>query len=195
VNLFPTRRSALGGGLAAAILVAATLTGCSSGQQSQTATQEPAVNGTSGGNGSIALRDVRIRADITGAALPAGKTVDLLFVASNQSTSENDRLVSITSDVGSVTLSPDSPQIPAQRALMVGKPESAETEALAALSDSVKANAAVKLNKPITNGLTYNFTFKFERSGQATIAVPITAGDIATRVEQAPPPAPSEGGH
>jgi copper(I)-binding protein len=195
VNLFSNRRSVLGGGFAAAILVAATLTGCGSGQQSQTATQEPAVNGTSGGTGAIALRDVRIRADITGAALPAGKTVDLMFLASNQSPSESDRLVSITSDVGSVTISPDTPQIPAQHALVVGKPEGAETEALAALSDAVKANAAVKLSKPITNGLTYNFTFKFERSGQSTIAVPVTAGDIATRVEQAPSPPASGEGH
>ena len=30
--------------------------------------------------------------------------------------------------------------------------------------------------KPITNGLTYNFTFNFEKAGQASVMVPISAG-------------------
>jgi hypothetical protein len=32
------------------------------------------------------------------------------------------------------------------------------------------------LTKPITNGLTYNFTFNFEKAGQASVLVPISAG-------------------
>ncbi len=31
------------------------------------------------------------------------------------------------------------------------------------------AKATVNLAKPITNGLTYNFTFNFEKAGQATV--------------------------
>ena len=85
MNLFPTRASAFGGGLVACVLIAATLTGCSAGQQSQTSIQESAVNGASGGVGTIALRDVRIRAQVTGAALQPGESVDLLFVAVNES--------------------------------------------------------------------------------------------------------------
>jgi hypothetical protein len=186
VNLFPTRGSALGSGLLAAALIAATLTGCGSGQQSQTATQEPAVNGTSAGVGTIALRDLRIRAEINGAALQPGESVDLLFVATNQSTDENDRLMSITSDVGSVTLSPSNPQIPATGSLIVGKPDSHEAEALQALSDAQKATAKVKLSKPIANALTYDFVFKFQRAGEAKVAVPVTAGENAPRHGQAP---------
>jgi hypothetical protein len=189
VNLFPTRASAFGGGLVAAVLIAATLTGCGTGQQSQTATQEPAVNGANGAVGSVALRDVRIRAEVTGAALAPGESVDLLFTAINQSETDNDRLVGITSDIGSVTITPANPEIPVGRSLIVGKPEGADAEALQALSNAVKATATLKLSKPLASALTYNFVFKFERAGQGTVGVPVTAGDTAPRAEQAPPPA------
>lgn len=192
MNLFPTRASAFGGGLIACVMIAATLTGCSAGQQSQTATQEPAVNGASGGVGTIALRDVRIRAQVTGAALQPGESVGLLFVAANQSDTDNDRLVGITSDIGPVTLNPVNPEIPAARTLIVGKPDGVEADAMQALSTAVKANATVKLTKPLANALTYNFVFTFERAGQAAIGVPVTAGDTAPRAEQ---PSPAGEGH
>jgi hypothetical protein len=192
VNLFPTRASASGGALVACVMIAATLTGCSAGQQSQTATQEPAVNGASAGVGTIALRDVRIRAQVTGAALQPGDSVGLLFVAANQSATDNDRLVGITSDIGPVTLNPVNPEIPAARTLIVGKPDGVEADAMQALSTAVKANATVKLTKPLANALTYNFVFTFERAGQAAIGVPVTAGDTAPRAEQ---PSPAGEGH
>ena len=192
MNLFPTRASAFGGALVACVMIAAPLTGCSAGQQSQMATQESAVNGASGGVGTIALRDVRIRAQVTGAALQPGDSVDLLFVAVNQSNTDNDRLVGITSDIGPVTLNPVNPEIPAARTLIVGKPDGVEADAMQALSTAVKANATVKLTKPLANALTYNFVFTFERAGQAAIGVPVTAGDTAPRAEQ---PSPAGEGH
>lgn len=180
MKIFPTRVAAMTArGLVAAVLIAVTLTGCSAGQQSQTATQEPAVNGASGGNGTVALRDVRIRAEITGAALPPGESVDLLFVAVNQSQTDNNKLLGITSDIGTVALTPASPVIPARQSLVVGKPEGVDAEALQALSDSVKATAKLKLSQPLANALTYDFVFKFERGGQVTIGVPVTAGESA----------------
>ncbi len=187
MNLFPTRASAFTGGLVACVLTVAALTGCGTGQQSQTATQEPAVNGSSATHGNIALRDVRIRAQVTSAALQPGESVDLLFVAANQSATDNDRLVGITSDVASVTLTPANPEIPAARSLIVGKPDGVDAEALQALSNAIKANATVKLTKPIANALTYDFVFKFERAGETKVSVPVTAGDEAPRAGQAPP--------
>ena len=56
MNRFAMRASA---GLAACGLTAAVLTGCSAGQVSQTATQEPAVNGVNAQSGAIALRKIR----------------------------------------------------------------------------------------------------------------------------------------
>jgi copper(I)-binding protein len=43
------------------------------------------------------------------------------------------------------------------------------------------ATAEVTLSKPITNGLTYNFTFNFEKAGQTTVAVPLSAGSNPRR--------------
>ena len=42
----------------------------------------------------------------------------------------------------------------------------------------------VALTKPISNGLTYTFTFNFARAGQTTIAVPVYTGVDAPRQEQ-----------
>ena len=177
MNLFPTRAL----GFVACVLTAATLTGCGAGQQSQTATQEPAVNGASAAAGQVVLRDVRIRAQITGAALKPGDGVALLFVAANQSQTDSDKLVGITSDIGPVTLTPASPEIPVAGSLRVGKPEGVDAAALQGLSSAAQATATVTLSKPIANALTYDFVFKFARGGQATIAVPVTAGDTAPR--------------
>jgi hypothetical protein len=46
-----------------------------------------------------------------------------------------------------------------------------------AMGSATPPAAEVTLNKPITNGLTYNFTFTFDKAGQVTVAVPISAGD------------------
>jgi len=43
-------------------------------------------------------------------------------------------------------------------------------------SNTNAAKATVTLAKPISNGLLYNFTFNFEKAGQATLQVPISAG-------------------
>jgi hypothetical protein len=46
-----------------------------------------------------------------------------------------------------------------------------------AAGGATPATAAVTLTKPITNGLTYMFTFNFDKGGAATVAVPISAGE------------------
>ena len=43
----------------------------------------------------------------------------------------------------------------------------------------------VTLNKPITNGLTYDFTFTFQNAGQTTVPVPISAGEAPRRDQAA----------
>jgi hypothetical protein len=43
------------------------------------------------------------------------------------------------------------------------------------------AKAAVALSTPITNGLTYKFTFDFEKAGETTATVPISAGEAPRR--------------
>ncbi len=159
-------------GLAA--LVATALTGCGAGQISQMATQEPAVNGNKVAINNVALRDVRIQASQTGDYLRPGKNVDLVLVAVNQSPDVADRLLGITSDIGTVTVTGD-PSLPPSGMLFIGTPEGQKV-APGPLNPNSAAKASVNLAKPITNGLSYKFTFTFEKAGQASIQVPISAG-------------------
>ncbi len=53
-----------------------------------------------------------------------------------------------------------------------------------------------RLTKPVTNGLLYDFTFKFE-NGETTVAVPISAGEAPRREKAGEEPAEGAeaGGH
>ncbi|HEV7361377.1 MAG TPA: hypothetical protein VGN92_09805 [Mycobacterium sp.] len=157
-----------------AALIAAVLTGCGAGQISQMATQEPAVNGNKVSFNNVALRDVRIQATQTGDFLRPGKTVDLVLVAVNQSPDVADRLLGITTDIGTVTVNGDT-HLPPSGMLFIGTPEGQKV-APGPLNSNSAAKASVSLAKPISNGLSYNFTFTFEKAGQASVLVPISAG-------------------
>jgi hypothetical protein len=123
VNRFQLRTSAVTASLAACGLVAAVaLSGCGAGQISQTATQEPAVNGTSANIGDISLRNIHLRAVQSTDYVQPGREVELIFAAANNSPDTDDRLVSITSDVGTVTLTGDA-TVPASGVLLVGVPD------------------------------------------------------------------------
>ena len=169
MNRSKNRVCATAAGLVAGAVI---LTGCSAGQISQTASQAAAVNGNSINAKNIALRNVHLLATQSSDYLQPGRTVPLLFVAANNSPDVNDKLLGITSDIGAVAMTGES-AIPAGAALVVG---SAGGQA-EAMSSAAPAAAAVTLDKPITNGLTYNFTFTFEHAGKVTAAVPISAGD------------------
>lgn len=155
-------------------LVAALLSGCGAGQVSQMANQEPAVNGSRVTINNVALRDIRMQAVQTSDFLQPGRTVDLVAVAVNQSPDTEDRLVGITSDIGTVTLSGDA-KLPAAGMLFIGTPDGPNV-APGPLGSNSAVKATVNLAKPISNGLTYNFTFNFQKAGQATVQVPISAG-------------------
>lgn len=155
-------------------VLSAALTGCGAGQVSQMAVQEPAINGNKVTFNGVALRDIRIRATQTGDFLQPGRTVDLVLVAVNQSPSSADRLVGITTDIGTVNLSGDT-RLPAGGSLFIGMPDGQKV-APGPIGSDTAAKATVTLAKPISNGLTYNFTFNFEKAGQASVAVPISAG-------------------
>lgn len=180
MNRLRLRTSAAKVGVAACGLVTAfALAGCGAGQISQVATQEPAVNGVNAAAGQILLRNVHLRAPQTSDYVDPGSGVELLFVASNESPDKPDRLVSITSDVGTVTLSGDG-TVPAGGILVVGSPDGQITP-LENVEAADAVTAEVALTKPITNGLTYDFTFDFEKAGKTTVGVPISAGNEPRR--------------
>jgi copper(I)-binding protein len=176
-------------GLAAAIA----LSGCGAGQVSQTATQEPAVNGTSATLGTIALRNIHLRAVQSTDYVQPGRDVELIFTAVNTSPDVNDKLVSITSDVGTVSLTGDT-TVPAGGVLVVGQPDG-QVAALESAEAAEAVKAKVDISKPITNGLTYTFTFDFEKSGETTVPVPISAGEAPRRVEEPLTEKADTGGH
>lgn len=184
VNRIRTRTSAMTAGLAAGgLALVVTLAGCGAGQVSQTAMQEPAINGTGATIGKIDLRNVHLRAAQSSDYIRPGDDVELLFVAANGSAADGDRLVSITSDVGTVVLVGDTKVRPGGT-LVVGTPD-LQTSPLDATEGAGTAEAAVALTKPISNGLTYGFTFKFERAGEQTVEVPISAGEAPARGDNA----------
>ncbi|GAB7144749.1 hypothetical protein [Mycobacterium riyadhense] len=181
MNLFKIRLP-----LTVLIAVAAiALSGCGAGQISQTAMQEPAVNGNKVTINNVALRDIRIQAVQTADFIRPGKAVDLVLVAVNQSPDVADRLTGITTDIGTVTISGDA-RLPAGGMLFVGTPDG-QVVAPGPLASNEAAKASIVLTKPISNGLTYNFTFKFEKAGQGSVMVPISAGLPAPQ-ELAPAP-------
>ncbi|OBG73180.1 MULTISPECIES: hypothetical protein [unclassified Mycobacterium] len=155
-------------------LLAVAVSGCGAGQISQMAVQEPAINGNKLTIHDVALRDIRIQTPQTGDAVQPGRQVELVLVVTNQSPDAPDRLVSVTSDIGSVALSGD-PRLPAGGMLFIGTPDGQKV-APGPIDNSAAAKATITLAKPISNGLTYNFTFSFERAGQASVLVPVTAG-------------------
>jgi hypothetical protein len=175
VNRFDVRAPRLA---ACALVAGLALTGCSAGQVSQSANQQPAVNGTVDNVGHIALRNVFLRAAQTSDYVQPGTEAELIFAAANDSADVSDKLVSITSDVGTVTLTGDS-TIPASGVLHVGDPDG--HDALASIERVDDVRAEVALTEPISNGLTYDFTFTFEKAGATTFAVPISAGEVARR--------------
>jgi len=174
-------------GLAAAVA----LSGCSAGQVSQTAVQQAAVNGTSANVGPLALRNVHLRATQTTDYVQPGREAELLFQVANASPDVADKLVSITSDIGTVTLSGDT-ALPVGGVLVVGTPDGQAT-ALESVEAADAADAKITLSKQITNGLTYNFTFDFEKAGEVVVAVPISAGESPRREEVVE--AEGHGGH
>ena len=175
------RRSTGVAALAAGGLIGAVaLTGCSAGQLSQTASQESAVDGNhtvvsnAALHSSVALRNVRIEAQQNADFLRPGTTVDLVLVVINQSPDVTDRLVGISTDIGKVTVTGD-PRLPAGGTLFVGNPNGQNRKAVDAVESANSVKATVALDKPITNGPNYDFTFDFEKAGSVTLGVPISA--------------------
>ncbi|MGH3970871.1 MAG: hypothetical protein ACRDTV_22850 [Mycobacterium sp.] len=171
---------------AGGLLGTVALTGCSSGQLSQTASQASAVNGAQTAINDMLLRNVHLQAVQTGDFLQTGHTVDLVLVVTNNSPDVADKLLGITTDIGTVALS-DAP-VPAGGFLFIGKAEGQNQKA-GAVEAAKYANAAVALTKAITNGLTYSFTFNFEKAGSGSLRVPISAPPASSQSET---PAPAE---
>lgn len=170
---------------AVGLIAAVALAGCGTGQISQTADQASAVNGSEATAGDLALRDVHIQAVQNSDQLERGTTVDLVFVATNQSPERGDELTGITTPVGKVSVTGNK-SVPPSGTLIVTAPAGPDlptaplSKALPEVTDSGNGAATVTLDEPIRNGMTYEFTFDFKNAGQIRVDVPISAG-VPTR--------------
>ncbi|WP_024800894.1 hypothetical protein [Nocardia sp. BMG51109] len=151
------RRAAVVVALAAGAALA--LSGCSAGQMSQTASQVAAVNGNSADVGRVALRDVRILLPQSEQYTNAkgGKAV-LAFSAVNDA-AEPDRLASITSDLGTVKITPANPELKFQQTLVAAGPqagaaahEAAPTGSAAPSSSSAPTSSAESTSSAAPTG-------------------------------------------
>jgi copper(I)-binding protein len=156
------------------MIAAGPLSGCSAGQQAQTATMAPAVDGSMTTVNNIALRNIRIRAKQTRYAVEPGKTVDLALVVTNQSPDAADRLLAVNSEVGAVALVGNT-AIPADGILIIDSPDRVvHAAALAAVEPVNTATAVLTLAQPISVGLDYEFTFRFAHAGETSVGVPVS---------------------
>ncbi|MEV4240823.1 hypothetical protein AB0J47_37260 [Nocardia sp. NPDC049737] len=189
------------------------LSGCGAGQVAQTATQVAAVNGNHADIDRISLRNVHIvfpaaGTDYTNAK--GGKAIIALSAINNGET-VTDELTSITTDLGTVKITPPAGasafQIAPQQTVVAATSPAAKSDEHGATPSSTAAPATsaapgsasektpvdpekkpglieiTGLTKDITPGLTYAVTFNFKQNGTVTVQVPVDAGAGTERHE------------
>ncbi|MFD4180602.1 hypothetical protein [Rhodococcus sp. NPDC058514] len=180
----PTRRVATAVALAAAAAIS--LSACSAGQITQTATQVAAVNGNYANQGDISLRNVHIvYPDSEEYSIEPGGKAALKFTAVNNSEVKADRLTKITTEAaGSVTIAGEvgGRVIDPQTSLGAG------VRAATVLDDAEDPTQLIlvelnDLNEGVHPGLTVPMTFSFERAGDIVVSVPVDAGPLTERHE------------
>ncbi|MFC4603748.1 hypothetical protein [Rhodococcus kronopolitis] len=180
----PTRRVATAVALAAAAAIS--LSACSAGQISQTATQVAAVNGNYANQGDVALRNVHILYPNSDEfSLEPGGTVALAFTAVNENLSEPERLGRISTDFAkSVTIAGEA----GGRVIDPGTSLGAGVRAATVLDDPEDPTQLVlvtldDISEGVRPGLTIPVTFTFARAGDITVQVPVDAGPLTERHE------------
>jgi copper(I)-binding protein len=180
----PTRRVATAVALAAAAAIS--LSACSAGQITQTATQVAAVNGNYANQGDISLRNVHILyPDSEEYSLEPGGKAALAFTAVNNNEEQADRLTKITTDAA------DSVTIAGEVGGRIIKPQTslgAGTRAATVLDDPEDPTQLIlvvlnDINEGVYPGLTVPITFRFERAGDIVVSVPVDAGPKTERHE------------
>ena len=153
----PTRKvtGALSGLLLAAALV---LTGCASGQVSQTADQVSGVDGGSGNAGVIGVRNVLLATPDQG-SYPAGANVPVLLWVTNTGLQADTLASASTAAAGSVAIA-GTATVQGQSRLEIG----AATPVKVTLTG---------LTNALSFGTSVPITFSFKSAGDVTVNVPI----------------------
>ncbi|WP_227998168.1 hypothetical protein [Nocardia australiensis] len=211
----PRRRMVTVAALAAG--AALVLSGCSAGQVSQTADQVAAVNGNHADVNTISLRNLHIVFPGEGYTNTKGGSALIALSIINNSESVQDELTSVTTDLGTVKITPppgDSAFIlrPQQTVVASSTERAAETTSATPTSgahaqqptDKPATDPAAKaatieitgLTEDITPGLTYTVSFNFKQNGTVQVHVPVDAGSTERHESDLSGPAePAKGGH
>ncbi|RSM41605.1 hypothetical protein DMA12_23580 [Amycolatopsis balhimycina DSM 5908] len=114
------------GAAALALGAALVLAGCGAGQITQTASQQAAVNGTHAQVKDIALRNAAVQYPTSGPGYPAGATPALSLTIVNLGT-QDDSLVSVTTEGGGQATIAGSKDIVAAHSLVIGPDNAVES--------------------------------------------------------------------
>lgn len=184
-----TRRSArtLAGVAGAAALTGLLLSGCGTGQISQTSRQVAAVNGANATVGSVDLRDVQVAYPTAPAGPDAlyrqGGAAPLVATLVNTAPVA-DRLLSVTSPAAESVQIQGDPTMPQDIALV--SPGNLQLSPTNAKRVQLVAEG---LTRPVPAGAQIPMTFVFEKAGSVTVTVPTgvphTAGSPGHAPERA----------
>ncbi|WP_280419459.1 hypothetical protein [Nocardia carnea] len=168
----------------AVLSAVALVTGCSAGQQTQTAEMEAAINGTDGSIGVIDLENVYLQAEVAEQPKPFYTDIRLAFTAVNTSQTESDRLTGIASPAAeSVKIEGSGPalELRPQTALAAGEP--IQNLGPSAAPDQPITVTVTMKDPGASPGLTFPFDFTFEKAGTVQLQVPF---DVWTPSESQP---------
>jgi copper(I)-binding protein len=177
----------------AGLVIVLVVAGCGAGQNTQTDSVQPSVNGALGQVGPLAIRDAQFAVPTKG-VYPAGGTAELRLTIVNTGATD-DELSEVTSPVAEDVEINGDRSLPARRALLVGggggatssssvtvtSTRTTSSSARATSTSSApppvelgKATIVLKgLNTALYSGKTYPVTFVFRNAGSVTIQLPI----------------------
>lgn len=107
-------------------------------------------------------------------AIQAGDSAELSFTATNNRSAESERLLQVTTEsADAVRISPMAqPEIPPRSSIAAGQPIQ---QPGGTGSDEPFRVTVEGLDETVKPGMAINVTFRFEKSGEMTLAVPIEA--------------------
>jgi len=149
------------------------LGGCSTGQEAQTASQPPAVDGAQGQIGQIAVRNATLAYPEGGDRFyETGSDAPLLLTIVNMGNSE-DELTSVTSPVAASTRVEGQHTLPPQRTLRAIGAADESAEAAQNLAQGQIRIVLEDLGEEVRPGKTVPVTLLFRQAGEVTVQVPV----------------------
>lgn len=167
-------RRVLGAGVLA-LGAALVLAGCGAGQITQTDSQQPAVNGTYAQVKTIVLRDAALQYPTSGPGYAVGATPALTLTIVNQGT-QDDSLVSVTTEDGTQATVGGSKAIVAGHPLVVGPDDAVESTNEVQTTPSSSSSEAPTGTTTATGTATSSSSAEAPSSSATPTAAPATVG-------------------